>query len=134
MMSSLLLRSLMACSMGVVLMMVSTSAQAEEPPKKLLRHVVLFKFKEDVSQDKIQEVVDAFRALPAKIDAIEDFEYGTDVGVENLDHGFTHGFLVTFRDAAGRDEYLPHPAHQEFVKLVKPTLDKVQVFDYWVQK
>ena len=92
---------------------------------------MLFKFKETASPEQVQEVVTAFGALKAKIDTIEDFEWGTDVSVENLAAGFTHCFVVTFRDAAGRDIYLPHPAHEEFKKLVGPRLDKVLVVDYW---
>ena len=103
-------------------------------PSKLLRHVVLFKFKAEVTEAQVKEVVDAFRALPSKIDAIHSFEYGTDVSVEGKADGLTHGFLVTFRDEKGREIYLPHPAHQEFVKLVGPRIEKVLVFDYWTQK
>ncbi|HUY32018.1 MAG TPA: Dabb family protein [Pirellulales bacterium] len=103
-------------------------------PGKLLRHVVLFKFKDDVSAEQVREVVQAFAALPGKIDVIVDFEHGTDVGVEDRSAGFTHAFLVTFRDTAGRDAYLPHPAHEEFKKLVGPRIDKVLVFDYWAGK
>ncbi len=84
----------------------------EENSGKKLRHVVLFKFKKDVTKDQIQEVVDAFAALPKQIKAIEDFEWGTDVSVENKAAGFTHGFIVTFADEKGRDAYLPHPAHK----------------------
>jgi hypothetical protein len=102
-----------------------------EDRKKVLRHVVLFKFKEDVSDKQIGEVVAAFGELPSKIDAILDFEAGTDVSVEGKADGFTHAFLVTFRNEAGRAVYLPHPAHQEFVALVGPRIDKVLVFDYW---
>ena len=101
---------------------------------KVLRHVVLFKFKADATPEQVQEVVTAFGALQSKIDTIEDFECGTDVGVENLAAGFTHCFVVTFRDAAGRDAYLPHPAHEEFKKLVGPRLDKVLVVDYWTTR
>ena len=96
----------------------------------LLRHIVLFKFKDDVTPEQVQEVVDAFSALPGKIDTIVDFECGTDVSVEGKADGFTHGFVVTFRDEAGRAVYLPHAAHQEFVKLVGPRVDKVLVFDF----
>jgi len=102
-----------------------------EDRKKMLRHVVLFKFKEDVSDKQIDEVVAAFGELPSKIGAILDFEAGTDVSVEGKADGFTHAFLVTFRSEAGRAVYLPHPAHQEFVALVGPRIDKVLVFDYW---
>jgi lysophospholipase L1-like esterase len=101
---------------------------------KILRHVVLFKFKDDATPEQVQEVVAAFGALKVKIDTIEDYEWGTDVGVENLAAGFTHCFVVSFRDAAGRDIYLPHPAHEEFKKLVGPRLDKVLVVDYWTTR
>lgn len=98
---------------------------------QVLRHVVLFKFKPGVTADQIQEVVDGFAALPKKIDAVVGFECGRDVSVENKNQGFTHGFVVTFRDERGREVYLPHPAHQEFVKLVIPRVEDVLVFDYW---
>lgn len=101
---------------------------------KLLRHVVLFKFKDGTTPEQVQEVVTAFGAMKAKIDTIEDFEWGTDVGAENLAAGFTHGFVVSFRDTAGRDIYLPHPVHEEFKKLVGPRLDKVLVFDFWTTR
>jgi lysophospholipase L1-like esterase len=101
---------------------------------KRLRHVVIFKFKDDTTAEQTQAIVDAFAALPSKIEAIVDFEYGTDVSIEGKADGFTHGFLVTFRDEAGRAAYLPHPAHQEFVQLVGPHVDKVLVFDYWTHR
>ncbi|HEY1066053.1 MAG TPA: Dabb family protein [Pirellulales bacterium] len=104
-----------------------------EKQGKMLRHVVLFKFKADLKPEEVEEVVAAFKALPQKIDAIADFECGTDVSVEGKAEGFTHGFVVTFKDAAARDVYLPHPQHQEFVKLVGPRLDKALVFDYWTE-
>ncbi len=108
---------------------------AAKPPKqeKLLRHVVLFKFKEGTSEKDVKRITDAFAALPGRIDAIHSFEWGTDVSVENKAAGYTHGFLVTFRDAEGRKEYLPHPAHEEFKKIVGPHLAGVLVFDYFTQ-
>jgi len=98
-----------------------------------LRHVVLFQFKEGTTSEQIQTIADAFRALPTKIDVIRDFEWGTDVSVEGKADGFTHCFFVTFADEAGRDAYLPHPAHREFGTILRPHLAKVLVFDYWVR-
>jgi hypothetical protein len=100
----------------------------------LLRHIVMFKFKDGTPSQKIKEIEDAFRALPDKIDAICGFEWGTDVSVENLQQGITHCFLVTFRSEADRAEYFPHPAHREFGKMLGPHLDKVLVVDYWARK
>lgn len=101
---------------------------------KMLRHVVMFKFKDGTTPEQVKSIEDGFRALPAKIPAIRDFEWGTDVSVENKASGFTHCFLVTFPSDKDRDAYLPHPAHQEFVKLVLEHIDKVLVVDYWSSK
>lgn len=99
----------------------------------VLRHVVLFKFKEGTTPEQIQTIVDAFRALPGKINAIHGFEWGTDVSPEGKAEGFTHCFFLTFRTAADRDAYLPHPAHKEFGGIVRPHLEKVLVVDYWTK-
>ena len=98
---------------------------------KLLRHVVLFQFKEGTVPGILKEIENAFRALPGKIDAIHDFEWGCDVSVEGKTRGFTHCFLVTFRSEADRDVYLPHPAHEEFRAIMRPHLEKGLVLDYW---
>ena len=87
--------------------------------------------KKTSSQDDVQKVVDAFRSLKGSIPQIAAFEYGTDNSPEGLANGFTHCFLVTFKSEADRDVYLPHPKHKEFVEVLKPHLDKVQVLDYW---
>jgi hypothetical protein len=107
---------------------------SEGKPGRVLRHVVLFKFKDGTTPQQVDEVIDAFRALKGKIDVIQDFEFGTDVSTENKAAGFTHCFFVTFRDEKGRDAYLPHPAHKAFGTLVGPRLDKVLVVDYWTQR
>ena len=104
---------------------------AAEQPEKLLRHVVLFKFKDSATEEDISQIVEAFRELPQKIDGIVDFEWGTDISPEGLSDGFTHSFLVSFKDEKSRDEYLPHPAHKAFGAIVGPHLEKVLVIDYW---
>lgn len=37
--------------------------------------------------------------------------------------GFTHGFLMTFEDAAARDNRLPHPDHQVVKEMIMAELD-----------
>jgi lysophospholipase L1-like esterase len=98
-----------------------------------LRHVVLFKFKDDATPEQVKKVEDAFRQLPKRIDTIKDFEWGTDNSPEMIAQGFTHCFLVTFADEKGRAAYLPHAAHKEFVEILKPHLDKVLVIDYFAK-
>ena len=100
----------------------------------MLRHVVLFGFKAEATPEQIKHIEDAFRALPAQISEIADFEWGTNVSPENLAQGFTHCFFVTFNSAAERDAYLPHPAHKEFGQVLRSHLERVLVLDYEVQK
>ena len=104
---------------------------AEAEPDELLRHVVLFKFKENAKADSIKIVEEAFAALPGKIDAIHDYEWGVNNSPEGLNKGLTHCFFVTFKSEEDRGIYLPHPAHKEFVALLGPVLDDVTVVDYW---
>ena len=105
--------------------------RAQEKPAKMLRHVVMFKFKDTSSKSDIQNVVEAFRSLKVSIPQVAAFEYGTDNSPEGLANGFTHCFLGTFKSEADREVYLQHPKHKEFVEVLKPHLDKVQVIDYW---
>jgi hypothetical protein len=96
----------------------------------VVRHVVLFKFKDGTPAEKIQAIEAKFRDLKSKIPQIRDFEWGTNISPENHAQGFTHCFLLTFGDTAARDAYLPHPAHKEFGAQLGPILDKVLVVDY----
>ncbi len=94
------------------------------------RHIVMFKFKDDAPKAEVEKVEKAFAAMRKTIAEIRDFEWGTNVSPEGKDQGFTHCFLVTFKDKAGLETYLPHPEHKKFVAMLKGLVDKVVVFDY----
>ena len=98
---------------------------------KVLRHVVLFKFLDNVNKESVARIEAAFLELKNKIPQIVSIEWGTNVSPEGLSQDFTHCFFVTFHSEADRDVYLPHPEHQAFGSLLGPYLDKVLVVDYW---
>lgn len=120
--------------MMMILAGVVHAQNNKKPSAKLLRHMVLFKFKDESSAADIKKVEDAFRALPSKIKEIKGFEWGRNNSPENLNQGFTHAFFVSFASEKAREIYLPHPAHKDFVKILSPHLDKVLVLDYWAGK
>lgn len=121
--------------LGAAAMMAQTTqAAAGKEPQRVLRHLVLYKFKPEVTESQLQEVIDAFAGLPAKIDAIVGFEHGENISQEGKSDGLTHCFAVSFRDEAGRDAYLKHPAHLDYVNVVRDRREKVVVFDYWVER
>lgn len=107
------------------------SPRASGTEGKVLRHVVLFKFKPSSTPENIAAIVSSFKTLPAAIEQIVDFEWGTDISPEGKSNGFTHCFFVTFKTEADRDAYLPHAAHKEFVSVVGPHVENVCVVDYW---
>jgi hypothetical protein len=125
------MKTLFAAFFAVLALTMTSSSQAAAGE---YRHVVLFKFKSSATAEQIQAVVDAFRELPSKIPTIVDLEWGTNVSPEEKNEGFTHCFLVTFKDQAGVDVYLPHPAHKAFGTLLRPILDKVLVVDFVAKK
>lgn len=96
-----------------------------------LRHAVFFSFLESSTDQDIQGVVDAFVALPQKVETITDFAWGTNSSPQKFDDGFTHCFLLTFADVAGRKAYLPHTAHKAFGDVLRPHMKDVFVIDYW---
>ncbi|MFD0796955.1 Dabb family protein [Maribacter chungangensis] len=99
----------------------------------VLRHVVLFKFKDETTKEDIQKVAEAFSALPNKIPQIKGYEWGTNNSPEGLDKGFTHCFFLSFKSEADRAIYLPHPDHKAFGDVLGPHLDDVLVLDYWTK-
>lgn len=118
---------------GLVLLL-SFGAMAQTSSDKVLRHVVLFKFKDGTTPAQAKIVEDAFRKLPTQIKEIKGYEWGTNNSPEGLAQGFTHCFFLTFNSEEDRAVYLPHPDHKAFGKVLSPYLDKVLVVDYWTQK
>ena len=120
----------------LLFMVVAATAFAATmlPQKKMLRHVVLFKFKDSSTPDDVKKIEEAFKVLPTKIKTIKDFEWGTNNSPEGLAQGFTHCFFVTFASEKDRNDYLPHPDHKAFVDIAGPHIDKVLVVDYWAGK
>lgn len=107
------------------------SQEAPENPGRVLRHVVLFSFKEGTPDAKVAEIVGAFEALPSKIPQILHFEWGLNNSPEGLNKGFTHCFTLTFATGEDRAIYLPHPDHKAFGEILRPHLADVLVVDYW---
>lgn len=126
--------SLIACQQKTTEPMMNKSMDSDVKSAfktKQLRHVVMFKFKDDADPAGVKKVEDAFAALPSKISEISYFEWGKNNSPENLNKGFTHCFFISFNNEEAREKYLPHPDHKAFVELLGPVLDDVMVMDYW---
>lgn len=78
----------------------------------MIHHVVLVKFRADVTTAARQEIWDSLDALSEVIDGIVSAEFGVNVSPEGFSRGYDDGFVMVFRDVAARDVYLVHPAHK----------------------
>ena len=100
--------------------------------EKLLRHMVIFKFNDDSSEEDVNRLNESFVSLADAIPVIKDFEWGINDSPEDFHQDFTHCYLITFESEEDRDSvYAPHPAHQAFVASLQDHLEKVFVVDYW---
>ncbi len=113
--------------------LVAIIISATQKENKMLRHVVLFKFKDVATSEQVKQVETAFMALPSQIKEIKSIEWGTNNSPENLNQGLTHCFFLSFSSEKDRDIYLPHPAHKAFGAILSPHLEKVVVVDYWAK-
>jgi hypothetical protein len=120
-----------ACYAQAAAQQERATGSTTEDEKKVLRHAVFFKFKDSSSKEDVDRVVDAFRALPAKIKEIREMQLGENIGRPELSGDLTHCFLLTFDGEEGRAVYLPHPDHKAFGGVLRPHLKKVFVIDYW---
>ncbi|KAM5568650.1 stress-response A/B barrel domain-containing protein HS1 [Rosa sericea] len=101
-----------------------------EEAKGVVKHVLLAKFKEGVSESQIDQLIKGYANLVNLIDPMESFHWGKDVSIENLHQGFTHIFESSFKSTEAVAEYVAHPAHVDFANLFLSHVEKVLVFDY----
>ena len=88
-----------------------------------IKHAVLMRFKPSTSGQKVREIFAALAGLRRVIPGLLDFSGGPYSSTEGLQQGFTHGFVMTFADAASRDGYIPHPEHEKVKQLIVPELE-----------
>jgi hypothetical protein len=103
-----------------------------EATQKLLRHLVIFKFNDESSEEDVARLNKSFNAVANAIPVVKDFEWGLNDSPENFHQDFTHCYLLTFYSEEARDSiYTPHPQHQAFVASLQDHVEKVFVVDYW---
>ena len=89
----------------------------------MIRHCVLVRFRDDVPATERGAIHADLQALRTVIDGMGKVEFSANVSPEPFARGLTHGFTIDFRDAAARDAYLVHEAHQRAGARLVAALD-----------
>jgi hypothetical protein len=116
--------------------MLGMAAACQTTPAKnsLLRHVVIFKFKDSSTPAQVEGVAAAFKGLYGQVPQIKGFEWGINNSPEHFNEGFTHCFILTFASEKDLADYQLDPHHIAFQKILRPQMEKVFVVDYWTRE
>lgn len=79
----------------------------------MIRHLVLLRFRPEVTQAERAALMAALDALRGRLHGMLSFVTLFNVSEEDLVvHGFRDGFAIEFTDPAARDAYLADPEHR----------------------
>lgn len=96
----------------------------------MIEHIVLIKLKPE-SEDKIDQISEALRALKGKIPEIVEISAGRNFSARH--QGFQMGLRSLFKSKEDLETYASHPAHVEVLeKMIAPAKADVIALDYEV--
>jgi len=95
----------------------------------MIRHVVVFSFKEGVSESDRQAVLDELAELPAHYPAMQRFAIGENIS--RRDSSFTHAFSVEFQSEAELVAYLDSERHETFIaERFRPRIEQRAIVSF----
>jgi quinol monooxygenase YgiN len=96
----------------------------------MIRHIVLFGVRSDVSATETDDLIAAIRALEGVIPEIRFFEVERDeVGGER---SATFGLISHFDDIEALQRYRDHPKHQAVLVAIHNLTDWIKAWDYTI--
>lgn len=96
----------------------------------MLKHVVLFRLKDDKDKEKnIEKLKEMLEALPGKIPLIRYYEVG--VNAVPSDRTYDMCLISAFGSEEDLQEYRVHPAHQEVLEFYGRVKEDTAVVDYY---
>ena len=79
----------------------------------MIRHVVVFRWNESVTDADLTAMAAALDALPAAIPQIVAYRHGRDLGLNPAN--FEYAIVADFANADDFATYRDHPEHQRFI-------------------
>lgn len=94
----------------------------------MLNHLVLMKFKSDVSNSDIETLEKKLDDLPNTIPQIHMYEFGRDVIGSERSYDF--GIVSLFANSESLRQYQKHPEHQKVLELIGSICESVITVDF----
>lgn len=94
----------------------------------MIKHLVLFRFREDAGSAAIDAIVAGLNGLPGLIAEIRSFQVGRDL--LRTERSYDLALVSDFEDLAALQRYQVHPEHQKVVTLIKQAASSVVAVDY----
>lgn len=91
------------------------------------RHVAWFRFKDGVSEDRIEEHLRAVRSLVDLVPVVDAIECGK--SYTDRAGGLTHCIIVSLPDRASLPLYLEHPSHVPIAEALVNDIAELKVMD-----
>lgn len=86
---------------------------------KMVRHIVLIRFRPEVSSAVISELFAELHRIEGKVPGLLAITSGRSESPEKMERGYMHGFVVDFADWDGLQAYQDNAEHQALgAKLV----------------
>jgi Stress responsive A/B Barrel Domain len=92
----------------------------------MLRHVVLFAWVPEATDEQKQQVIDELRTLPPLLSGLRAFDIGPDAGVVEASN-FDCALVADFDDTQSYLAYRHHPAHRAIIERVIDPISKQRV-------
>ncbi len=95
----------------------------------MIRHMVLFRFRADATNQDRKSVLDGLAKLPFLFPAMRSFGLGENVS--QRDQTFSHVMTMEFDDQAQLESYLGSPVHEDFVAgYFRPNIEQRAIASY----
>ena len=94
----------------------------------MINHVVLLKFKADVSDADVENLEKSLDDLPNKIHEIHTYEFGRDVVRSPRSYDFA--LVALFANVPAVERYLEHPAHRPVAKKIQQLCERIITVDF----
>lgn len=97
----------------------------------MIRHMLVFRFKDDVPAETVESILAELDTFPQKYPAMRNWASGRNISTR--DTSMTHGFTVEFETEQDLLDYLGSESHERFVReRWRPVIERqaIVTFEY----